>query len=208
QGAFGRALAEIGSSLERNEVNGVRSLLTDLSGHSDLGRHLTKPWRVVLAGAPNVGKSSLANCLAGYLRSVVAPTPGTTRDIVTTNLAIDGWPIELSDTAGIREADDTLEGQGVALARSAVAQAEVCLWLLYAGAQPFSPDTESTKLHLVINKMDVPPTGDLRQAERALKVSAKTADGLEELGNAISHWLAPSPPSPGSAVPFTRKISD
>ena len=58
--------------------------------------------RVVLAGWPNVGKSSLINALLGYARAIVHPSPGTTRDVVTASTAIDGWPIELSDTAGLR----------------------------------------------------------------------------------------------------------
>ena len=69
----------------------------------DFGLHLTRPWNVVLAGRPNVGKSSLINALLGYTRSIVFDQPGTTRDVVTAATAIDGWPIELSDTAGLRE---------------------------------------------------------------------------------------------------------
>jgi tRNA modification GTPase len=72
----------------------------------DLGRHLTRPWRVVVAGAPNVGKSSLINALAGFTRTVVTAVPGTTRDVVATAAAIDGWPVELIDTAGLRLTGD------------------------------------------------------------------------------------------------------
>ena len=106
-----------------------------LARYAPLGRRLTAPWRVVVAGPPNVGKSSLVNALAGYQRSIVAPTPGTTRDVVTTRLAIDGWPVELADTAGVREATDALETQGVRLAREATAAADLCLWVLDASAR-------------------------------------------------------------------------
>ena len=67
---------------------------------------------MVIAGAANVGKSSLVNALAGYQRSVVAATPGTTRDVVTALIAVDGWPVELADTAGWRTDADPLERKG------------------------------------------------------------------------------------------------
>ena len=72
-----------------------------------------QPWRVVLAGRPNVGKSSLMNALVGFQRAIVCDLPGTTRDVVTATTAIDGWPIQLADTAGLRETRDEIESAGV-----------------------------------------------------------------------------------------------
>src|SRR5439155_711085 len=115
--------------------NRVR-ILKELKSRTRLGRHLTNPWRVVVAGAPNVGKSSLVNALAGYARCVVSPTPGTTRDVVSTLIAVDGWPIELLDTAGLRLPGENLEQQGIALARAAVESADLCLWVIDASASP------------------------------------------------------------------------
>ncbi|MFL5243555.1 MAG: GTPase [Gemmataceae bacterium] len=208
QGAFDRALAQVRAALERKDGEEVRCQLKELMRHANLGRHLTRPWRVVLAGAPNVGKSSLANRLAGYLRSVVDSTPGTTRDLVTTRLALDGWPVELSDTAGVRHTKEELEGQGVALALSAAAEADLCLWLLDGSAEPIWPDSRPANLHLAINKVDLPPAWNYAEAGEALRVSAVTGVGIEELCAAVSAWLVPDAPLPGTAVPFTPEICD
>jgi tRNA modification GTPase len=202
-GAFGSAVAGILAALERGDTGEALTTLTNLARHSALGQHLTAPWRVVIAGAPNVGKSSLANALAGYQRSVVAPTPGTTRDVVTTRLAIDGWPIELADTAGLRSEAGRLEHQGIQLARSTLADADLCVWLLDASTEPTFPDQPAPQVHLVVNKIDLPAAWDLNRATGALRVSAQTGVGLDELCAALSRWLVPDVPPPGAAVPFT-----
>ncbi len=81
--------------------------------------HLTAPFHVALLGAPNVGKSSLLNALAGRERSIVSPIPGTTRDVVDAEVIVDGWTLCLSDTAGIRQTTDSeLELEGIARARA------------------------------------------------------------------------------------------
>jgi tRNA modification GTPase len=163
---------------------------------------------VTVAGAPNVGKSSLVNALAGYQRSIVAPTPGTTRDVVTVNLAVDGWPLELSDTAGLRTAGESLEVAGIQRARAAAAGADLCLWVLDASAEPVWPDAGAGAVRLVVNKVDLPPAWDLNQAEGAVRVSAQTGDGLPELCAALSGWLVPDVPPEGTAVPFTGSLCD
>ena len=96
-----------------------------LLAQSTLGLRLTRPWRVVLAGKPNVGKSSLVNALAGYQRAIVSTMPGTTRDVVTVTTAVDGWPVELADTAGLRAAESSIEAAGVMLAEATIAAADL-----------------------------------------------------------------------------------
>jgi tRNA modification GTPase len=91
----------------------------------DIGQHLTRPWRVVLTGRTNVGKSSLINALAGFERAIVSHQPGTTRDVVTTTTAIDGWPVQLADTAGLRTTHDELEAAGVQLAVKTLQSADL-----------------------------------------------------------------------------------
>jgi tRNA modification GTPase len=201
QGALGQSLDAALAALDRGEDTAVREMLAALERRSGLGLHLTAPWRVTVAGAPNVGKSSLVNALAGYQRSVVAPTPGTTRDVVTTQLALDGWPVELADTAGLREGGGAVEDQGIRQAREAARTADLCLWVLDASAEPVWPDAGPVRL--VVNKVDLPPAWEVTRAEGAVGVSARTGEGIAELCAAVADWLVHEPPPPGTAVPFT-----
>ncbi len=206
-GAFRRALDAIRASLEAGDEEAARRGVGELARYAALGRHLTRPWRVVVAGAPNVGKSSLVNALAGFRRSVVAPTPGTTRDVVTTRLAIDGWPVELADTAGLRAGAGALEEEGIRLARATAAAADLCLWVLDAAAGPAWPGPETGPVRLVVNKVDLPPAWDLAQAAGAIRLSAATGEGLADLCEALGNWLVPEAPPPGAAVPFTETLA-
>ena len=207
-GAFAAALDAVAAALGRGAGAVASAGLDALARWTPLGRRLTAPWRVAVAGPPNVGKSSLVNALAGYQRSVVAPTPGTTRDVVTTRLAIDGWPVELADTAGLREGADALERQGVRMARETSAAADLCLWLLDASAPPVWPDASAGGVRWVVNKVDLPAVWDVADAQEAVAVSARTGAGLPELCAALGGWLVPDPPPPGAAVPFTAALCD
>lgn len=200
-GAFENALAAVRSA----DPKAVR-VLDELARHGPLGRHLTAPWRVVIAGAPNVGKSSLVNALAGFQRSVVSETPGTTRDVVGTRLAIDGWPVELIDTAGLRPDSEGIEEEGIRRAALAARSADLCLWVVDASAAPAWPDQPGALL--VVNKTDLPPAWDLASVPEALRLSAKTGAGLPELCDALSRRLVPQPPAHGAAVPFTPEWCD
>jgi tRNA modification GTPase len=205
-GAFARALEAASVALQHDDPAAAARCLDELARHASLGRHLTVPWRVVVAGAPNVGKSSLVNALAGYPRSVVDPTPGTTRDVVTTRIAIDGWPVELADTAGWRDAAESLEQQGIDRAREAATAADLSLWLLDAAADPVWPSETTGSIQLVINKIDQPPAWDITTAAGAVRVSALTGAGLDELQQRLSHRLIEEPPPPGAPVPFTAAL--
>ena len=205
-GAFIAALEAVAAALDRGDAGAASAELDALARRAELGRRLTAPWRVAVAGPPNVGKSSLVNALAGYQRSIVAPTPGTTRDVVTTRLAIDGWSVEFADTAGLRNGTDLLERQGVRLAREASAAADLCLWLLDASAPPVWPDAGFGPVRLVLNKVDLPAAWDPAAAVSAVAVSAVTGAGLPDLCAALSRWLVPDPPPAGAAVPFTTAL--
>jgi tRNA modification GTPase len=205
QGAFARACRQILQCLEDKNPTKAGALLGELLRWAPLGRHLTSPWKVAVLGAPNVGKSSLVNALAGFPRCIVAPTPGTTRDVVTTLIAVDGWPVELSDTAGLREATESLEAEGMQRARAAAAEADLCLWVLDASSPPTWPEPPSSPVLLVINKIDLPAAWDSsKEASDAVRVSALTGEGLAELCEAIARRLVPEAPPAGAAVPFTE----
>jgi tRNA modification GTPase len=208
EGAFERAMQAIRAA----PPDTARPALERLRRLVPLGQHLVRPWSVVIGGAPNVGKSSLVNALAGYTRSIVAPTAGTTRDVVTTVIAIDGWPIELHDTAGLRDAADTIEAEGVARARAAAAEADLRLWLLDGSCAPVMPASDAGGRHeswnLVVNKCDRPPAWDWSRRPPALPVSALTGAGVPQLCTAISRWLVPEPPGPGEAVPYSPETCD
>jgi tRNA modification GTPase len=208
QGALDPAFEAIQQALERDEVAAAAEGLAQLARYATVGRHLTQPYRVVVAGAPNVGKSSLVNALAGYQRSIVAATPGTTRDVVTIRLALDGWLIELADTAGQRTNAETLEEEGIRRARATAAAADLCLWLFDSSAPPVWPSEPLADVLYVLNKSDLAPAWDVASIPDAVCVSALTGAGLPELCAAVIARLVPDPPPPGAAVPFTPRLCE
>jgi tRNA modification GTPase len=156
--------------------------------------------QVVLAGAPNVGKSSLLNALAGRESAIVSEIPGTTRDRIQERICIDGLLLHLSDTAGIRESLDPIEQEGVRRAKIACSQASHILLLLDASssgsveeqaAKILDLEEYSGRISIVINKIDLAQSPSLRDAMLAmkdpklampiLKLSLKTEEGLPEL---------------------------
>ncbi|HEV3204328.1 MAG TPA: GTPase, partial [Gemmataceae bacterium] len=206
-GALAKALALIRAAWQRSDADEAGRLIQELARYTALGRHLISPWRVAILGAPNVGKSSLVNALAGYQRCIVAPTLGTTRDVVTTLSALDGWPVELADTAGMRDRAEALEKQGIDLAKTTGREADLCLWIVDASQQPIWPSQDWINVRLIINKIDLAPVWNLSQAGEAIRVSAQTGTGIPTLCLNVARWLVPDPPSPGAAVPFTPELA-
>ena len=208
-GAFDRAVRGILQSLDTNPAEAVEPLRR-LASFAPIGRHLVEPWKVVVAGPPNVGKSSLVNALAGYQRSVVSEVAGTTRDAVGVRLAFDGWPVELIDTAGLRESEG-LEAEGIAIAESAAAEADLVLWVMDGAEEELVyPDDafRPKKLFLLANKIDLHRTGWISAVPGVVEVSAATGEGVSLLASQmIAHLVLPAP-SPGDAVPITPHLAD
>lgn len=220
-GALGRVVGDILARLAAGDAPAARQMIADLLKWRGLGSRLTEPWRVAVAGPPNVGKSSLVNAMVGYQRAIVFDTPGTTRDILAADTAIDGWPVRLTDSAGIRETDCELEGAGVALARQQLATADLVLWVIDAREAPSlepaairrrvvgelqSEQLASHSVLAVVNKIDLlalAPAHSLESGD-VVFVSATTRAGLDDLLTTISRRLVPESPPRCTAVPFTR----
>jgi tRNA modification GTPase len=171
---------------------------------SKFGQRLSTPWTVVICGEPNVGKSSLINALAGYERAIVHSMAGTTRDLVTQNTAIDGWPVELTDSAGIRDAGNEIEQAGILKAHDRIKNADLVLHVTDATRKStFELGIESTQNYLLVaNKVDL-CSDEPKNNDAAIFISAKTGQGIEELQLAISRALVPRLPPKGQLVPVS-----
>jgi tRNA modification GTPase len=206
-GALDAAIAEILADCHRHDFGQAKHGLQSLFCRAALGRHLIAPFNVVLAGPPNVGKSSLINALVGYSRAIVYDAPGTTRDVITADTAIDGWPVTLSDTAGLRESHDPLEAAGVQSALARLRDADLVVLLFDAGQAVALEQqrlmSEFPAALIVLTKCDLPhETRQFGATGNMLRTSAVTGNGIPELLAAISHRLVPDPPAAGAAVPF------
>jgi tRNA modification GTPase len=134
---------------------------------------------VAIAGPPNVGKSTLMNQLARREVAIVSPHAGTTRDIIEVQLDLDGYPVTVIDTAGIRETDDPVEQEGVRRARSRAADADLVLWL--TDADRAKPSEGDAPTWIVRNKIDLGSPDALKRSEAMFAISASRGDGLGEL---------------------------
>ena len=145
----------------------VRAQCAALQAAARQGRLLTEGLTVVIAGAPNAGKSTLLNRLAGHDAAIVSEQPGTTRDVLREHIQIEGVPVLLLDTAGLRQSTDAIESEGMRRARAAMAQADRVLFMVDAAADPQATGyaAEKTQLPpgvpvtLVLNKADLLSTG-------------------------------------------------
>jgi tRNA modification GTPase len=140
---------------------------------------------VAIAGPPNVGKSTLMNQLARREVAIVSPHAGTTRDVIEVQLDLDGYPVTVIDTAGIRESDDPVEQEGVRRARARAAEADLVLWLTDSSNADISHYGQAP-VWLVRNKIDLEETGRPgaqggQGAAAVFRISANRGDGVAEL---------------------------
>jgi tRNA modification GTPase len=167
----------------------IKTLLGEILkvlGASGRGERLRDGLVVALAGPPNVGKSTLMNQLARREVAIVSPHAGTTRDVIEVQLDLDGYPVTLIDTAGVREADDPVEQEGVRRARARAAEADLVLWLTDAESE--REPARAAPVWLVRNKIDlgISAAPSERSVEvNAFRISARHGDGVAELVAAI-----------------------
>src|SRR5262245_2078278 len=139
---------------------------------------------VAIAGPPNVGKSTLMNQLARREVAIVSPHAGTTRDIIEVQLDLDGYPVTVIDTAGIRETDDPVEQEGVRRARARAAEADLVLWLSDSGDAGIERDG-AAPVWTVRNKIDLTASGQPLAEQGRFHISASRGDGVPELITAL-----------------------
>jgi tRNA modification GTPase len=171
---------------------GLRGHFAAVLESARLGALLREGMTVVIAGRPNAGKSSLLNRLAGYDAAIVTPIPGTTRDVLRERIGIDGMPLHVLDTAGLREGGDLVEEEGVRRAQAEMQRAERVLFVIDAAADPQAAAYQEERARLpadvpvtlVFNKCDLAgrlPPPDTRSGPPRVVISALTGEGLTEL---------------------------
>lgn len=194
--------AQVEAALDFSDEDDVAPLAVDFGAHLDalrceMAAALARPdaerlkdgVRVVIAGPPNAGKSSLLNALVGREAAIVTDLPGTTRDLIETPVAIGGLPFLLTDTAGLRDTADVVESIGVDRARATLAVSDIILWL----GPPDEAPADAIRVH---PKADLGPA----PASTDLSTSVVTGEGLAALAGLLQTRAAALLPVPGDVA--------
>ena len=198
-------IPEIEPSVIETELSGIRDELFSLIRSYDSGRILREGVATAIVGRPNVGKSTLFNCLSGCERSIVTDIAGTTRDVVEETVRLGDIVLRLSDTAGIHRTDDRIEGIGIDIAQKTAENAELVI-AVFDGNCPLTADDfdliksiKNKKCIAVINKSDqqqVIESDALKEFFiQIVYISAKNGDGIEQLESAVKQIFEISPES-------------
>lgn len=210
------ALEFVEEDIPAPRVNEIDRALTEVSAGVEklarsysAGRLLQEGIRVTITGCPNVGKSSLFNSLVERERAIVTDIPGTTRDTLTEAIDLEGIPVILTDTAGLRETSDGIETLGIERTRRAMGDSDLVL-VVFDGSTDLGPSdhelisqTADTRRLIVFNKSDLPAFKTARccvEELQAINVSARTGEGLATLRAAILSSLHSNGSEDGSLL--------
>jgi len=179
-------------------IQAARAGIHELLSKAESGRLLREGLTIAIIGRPNVGKSTLLNALLSEERAIVTPIPGTTRDTIEESASLNGVPVRWIDTAGLRDAEGPVEEEGVRRTHIAIDRADLLL-LLLDGSEPMTSDDEAILVLkpdlpslIVITKSDLPAQWQTLPSDvehTALRLSAKTGAGMNELHEAITRQL-------------------
>ncbi|WP_428633260.1 tRNA uridine-5-carboxymethylaminomethyl(34) synthesis GTPase MnmE [Sedimenticola sp.] len=198
-----------------NDLAAIVASVDDVQRSARLGRLMRDGMTLVIAGLPNAGKSSLLNCLAGRDSAIVTDIPGTTRDLLREQIQIDGMPLHLIDTAGLRESRDAVEQEGIRRAREEIAKADCILWIFDDKLDPEHEAFDRSLLPAEIpvtfvrNKIDRSGTkAGLRETDSGVEValSAKTGEGVEFLRDHLKQSMGFSSGQEGEFIARRRHL--
>ena len=174
--------------------------------------HLIRPWTVALVGAPNAGKSSLMNAIAGRQRAIVSEIPGTTRDLLEAEVVLDGWPFLFVDSAGIREAAESpIEASGISRSKTLAQTADIVCFVIDRTSPPSEIselsdlDVPMDRVCILLNKSDLPavqPAVSHIGSCPMFDVSALTNLGLSDFLNWLVRRVVPVEPHTDDCVPI------
>jgi len=195
----------------------VKNKLQSVKSSADQGRLLKEGMTVVIAGKPNAGKSSLLNQLAGQDSAIVTDVPGTTRDILREHIQIDGLPLHIIDTAGLRESNDIVEQEGVKRAKKMIETADRVLFVIDLGDYDdtvVNSVPAGTGITVIYNKIDQcgrraeiktrQTTEDKQETE--IYLSAKTGDGVELLRQHLKDCMGYQQKTEGQFIARRRHL--
>lgn len=189
-------------------IEAIQAPLAALEQTFSYGRIVRDGFTLAIVGRPNAGKSSLFNRLVQRDRAIVTAAPGTTRDLVTERVSLKGIPLELVDTAGLRDTTDEAETIGVAKSREAMAEADIVLLVLDATAPLHTEDEAAIAAHtarpllIALNKHDLAPemSSPAHSSHPVVQTSALTGEGIPELRRAILDLVGTTAPAGETAL--------
>lgn len=196
------------------KLNGLITQIDFVKNATKQGVVLREGIRVVIVGEPNAGKSSLLNCLSGEDSAIVTDIPGTTRDTLREMINIDGMPIHIIDTAGLRETTETVEQEGIRRAWTAIESADLVL-LVSDATKTFDMNlltkiSDTLPILIIRNKIDLigeKPTTTKMDKHTCIHVSAKHADGIDLLKKQLKQFAGYNDHGEGSFVARRRHLS-